>query len=386
MTKARGYLIIGNNTFIGFTLGEVLAEAGRSVAHRYTPRQSKRCLPEEYFLNVVPSWTKKLNSVEELKKSIEEFFVYNLVKDWEIICCGEVESFLLHKLGLAHFWIADGSDLAENPFVFSERGMAIRKELQSSSLLKGIFTSQRDASYACRLLNLSHCLERTYYSPIRPDFLAIGKRKYRLLTSRYSDSSIARDQQITVASFSRRCYSGGVTFSKGTEHLVEALKILNNPSCNYLFTLSGPDAARFEREIREIGLQNPKLISHLSHASLVDMLANNNFIILDQFGEGETAYSGMLRESMITGHPIVSDNNFFNSQQLKKPVGLINAFGGQEISNAILHLQSLSYQQLVELSIDIIKQAIDLFSIEPWVSEFERKIETLNRRYTTTKV
>jgi hypothetical protein len=116
------------------------------------------------------------------------------------------------------------------------------------------------------------------------------------------------------------------------------------------------------------------------------MLTNDNFIILDQFGEGETAYSGMLRESMITGHPIVSDNNFFNSQQLEKPAGLINAFGGQEISNAILHLQSLSYEQLVELRIDIIKQAIDLFSIEPWVSEFERKVETLNRRYMITKV
>jgi hypothetical protein len=386
MNKAKGYLFVGNNTFVGFVLGEVFAAAGRRVEHIYTPRQLKRCHPEEYFLNAPPSWSKKVSTVDELIENISSFFLKNSSEDWEIVCCGEIESFLLHRLKLTHFWVVDGSDLSENPFKLSEQGMIIRKQLQSSSFLKGIFSSQKDASYACRLLDLAHLLDKTFYFPVRPEVLAAGARKRSLLTSRINNSSISDTQQRRVASFTRRSYSGGQTFSKGTEHIVEALKTLKSTSYSYLLTLSGPDTVRFEREIREIGLQNLTVSDHLKYSSLIDLLSAGEFIILDQFGEGEIGYSGMVRESMVLGHPIISDHSFLHSTPLERPCGLINAYTGKEISDAVLQLQSLSNEQFMKLSLEIIEQAIDLFSVDSWVSKFERKIESLNTRYMTMQV
>jgi glycosyltransferase involved in cell wall biosynthesis len=356
----RRYLIVGNNTHIGFILGESLVSCGRDVVHLYVPRQAKRCFPEEYFDDVSPPWSHRYHSIDQMARAVRGV-LQNHHQHWKVLCSGEIESCLLTHLGIDHYWIVDGADLSENPFRLNDASVRVRQTLQSSKYLKGILTNQRDHRFACRLLGLSDRLERRWVFPMRPPLLNRARRKLDEMSGIGSQDVKTIFSNKRIFSATRRVYSGAATFSKGTEKIVEALKELKQVESEFSFTLSGPDADRFKFDVQSIGLKNIKFLPHLFQKDLLALLNRPSLLILDQFGEAESVYSGMLRESMISGLPIISDHLFDDAPFLEKPLGLFSAYSGQGISTCVFKLLEMHPQESRDLSCEIIKQALRIF-------------------------
>ena len=355
------YLIIGNNGNIGFTLGEFLTSFGRDVIHLYFPRQKKRCFPEEFFREEIPSWTIQKSSFQDLISGIHDV-VSQKSFNRTVICCGELEAAVLIRLGVQYSWVADGADLSENPFAFSRNAFEVRKHLQNSKYIKRILTPQRDHKFACRILGLSDRLIRDFIYPLRPLLISMGKKRLEELRSLRELSFISDSiEKPTIFSVTRRVYSGGTTYSKGTEHLVDGLKRLNDWDLSFLLSLSGPDSERFRSEVLSINLPSLSFCSHLSQVELYSLFSKRSFIVLDQFGESESAYSGILRESMIFGFPVISDHVFCGFNLLKTPVGLHFAQSGIDIERCVRKLSLRSPEHVLDDAISIVSQALEIF-------------------------
>jgi glycosyltransferase involved in cell wall biosynthesis len=367
------YLIVGNNTLLGFTIGETLVSQGRDVRHIYFPRQTKRCYPEEYFIGPTPQWSVQHKSLQDLVSAITTE-TNSRNEQLKILCVGEIESCLLTRLGLDHYWIADGADLSEHPFQLTKQSLDVRSIIQSSKHLRKILTSQRDHKFACRLLGMSERLDRRYFSPVRPELVDNAKLRLKSASNAATEDLGARFSEHVILSATRRAYSGSTTFSKGTEHVAEAARLLRDADVEFIFTLSGPDAQRFNNDVIEAKLPRFRLLNHLKSVELMQLMANIATIVLDQFGESETAYSGILRESMISGLPVVSDQFFDDIPSFVKPKGLLSAHCGTEINTQVRQLLSLSAQSRLELHKQILEQAIDLFDSRNWVNRFEEII------------
>jgi glycosyltransferase involved in cell wall biosynthesis len=367
------YLIVGNNTFLGFSVGETLTSQGREVHHVYFPRQAKRCFPEEYFSDGAPAWSKQKKSLADLTKTLVEL-AGSRKDDFKILCTGEIESCILTQLGLNHYWMADGADLSEQPFQLSAQSLNVRSTIQSSQHLRKILTSQRDHKFACRLLGISERLDRRFFCPVRPALVDIAKLKLLSASNSATNDLEAVFSKSVILSATRRVYSGSPTFSKGTEHVVGAAKLLRDADIEFICTLSGPDAERFRNDVAEAKLPKLRLLNHLKSTELMQLMTKIGTIVLDQFGESETAYSGILRESMISGLPVVSDHFFDDIPSFARPKGLMSAHTASEINSQVRHLLSLSAQSRHELHKQILEQAIDLFDSESWVYRLEDMI------------
>jgi hypothetical protein len=369
------YIIVGNNTFIGFTLGETLTKVGRNVRHLYVPRQSKRCYPEEYFgSDAVPNWTHRYKSLQDLAIAIQHA-IKDSDSNLKVLCSGEIESCLLTQLKINHYWVADGADLSKFPFEMTRNGLQIRTNLQSSQYLTGVFSSQRDHKFACRLLGLSNRLTRSFVFPVRPELVDRARQKLSTLEQSLKDPENIKNGKAVIFSAARRVYSGTTTFSKGTEHFVEALERLSDVDADFICTLSGPDAERFRNQVQGLSLKNLTLVSHLPQHELLRILDNPDLIVVDEFGESECCYSGILRESMISAVPIVSDHLFGEVPNLPTPVGLFRAQHGRDIELKIRSILALSAKDRRVLSRAIASQAIEIFENFSWVTKFEAMLQ-----------
>jgi hypothetical protein len=364
------YLIIGNNTFTGFTVGEALVSHHRMVRHFYFPRQLKRCHANEYFEGQIPYWTHQCDSISGLARSIIGAVEENPCS--YVLCSGEVESAILTQLRIRHYWIVDGADLSENPFKTSKEGLALRDTLSASQYLRKIITTQRDHRYACRLLGLSSRLCRQHLFPVRPVLISHTAEVLEKLKAGQSSNLSSMPVRPMIVSVARRVYSGGDTFSKGTEHIVDALRRMSNIDAHFIFSLAGPDAIRFRADIERIGLKSVSFSPHFTQTELHQILRANPYaIVLDQFGEAESVYSGMLRESMLFGLPVISDHFFGDNPHLDKPLGLFTAYSGYEIKEHLLYLISMAPEERMQLRRKILEQTLEIFNPEEWLRRLE---------------
>ena len=148
------FVFFGNNTFIGFTCCEILAKSGLNVLHLYVPRQKKRCRLKEYYQsNEYPSWAFELDSFNIAQAALIKSLEF-LESNTNIICTGEIESYLLCNWHIYHQWISDGSDLTENLFQMTDKSQKMRRVIQGSKYILRILGSQYDMKHSARLLGL----------------------------------------------------------------------------------------------------------------------------------------------------------------------------------------------------------------------------------------
>ena len=264
------YILVGNNTLWGFNIGEHLVHHGEKVLHFFCAFQQKRTYFKEYYgedKSKYPPWSVQCNSIEALKQNIQESIskCKSSLDQVTVVATGFQQVLILHELNVPFYWWTDGGDIADQPFNLDPLSQKLRYVIQSSVYLKAIISSQRDAFIAARILGRSNILIRIGLPP--PLHL-------RGFHSQDVDPSIDR---MTILSAARRVYSGSKTFfSKGTEHIVDSLKLFNehNLPLNLILTVSGPDEESFLRDIESISWKESpdiqlKLVSKFKHEKLL---------------------------------------------------------------------------------------------------------------------
>jgi len=132
-----------------------------------------------------------------------------------------------------------------------------------------------------------------------------------------------------------------VTHSKGTEVMLSALRILKecglDQQIDFRFTLDGPDARRFKCDIDSLELKNVSWLGSLTRYDFAKELATHRPIVLDQFAERESVLSGIIREGIAFGCPVLCDNVYYDgfADNLGNPVPVITVRSPSEIAAKI---------------------------------------------------
>lgn len=337
------YIIVGNNTLWGFNICEHLAYHGEKVLHIFYPFQKKRTFLSEYFgedENKYPSWSIQCQTIGALKKNL----IYHIDKyqklstQLTVIATGYQQVLILHELKIPFYWWTDGSDISEQPFKLDPLSKSLRHIIQSSVYLKAIISSQRDALLAARLLGRSNILIRIGLPA--PLYLRDSNMHYADLIN----------ERMTVLSVARRVYSGSKTYSKGTEHIIDFLKLLNknNLPINLILTASGPDEERFIQDIKSISWNQSskiklKIARNFEHKKLINILKKvPKVVALDQFGEKECQISGLIRECIALQVPCITDHMFFPGfcENFDSNVPYLQAHTGEQIFSHVFNLNS----------------------------------------------
>lgn len=373
MQQQLDIVFIGNNTFSGFTICEYFHAAGKRVIHLYVPRQTKRCSANEYYENTIPEWSRELRTFDEIHTAIRRLYADSLIGSaTKVFACGDQEVFHLCKWKIRHRWIADGSDLTEIPFEMTKASLDLRLTIQGSQYIEKVFGTQRDMKHSARLLGLS---DRFSEVSLPPPIRLINKCKelqlllQKELEQNYSYGDEGSRSSTLILSASRRVYSDNkFTFSKGTELLAPAFKRLQDVSGSdhlgtyqILATLSGPESQRFVNDLNRHNIINVGFLKHMSQAKLHNIFLRRRVVSIDQFGERETALSGILRESLSLGVPCVSDQNLRDMVSDEKDL-FFRAINSDEIAVHLTSLISLSDRAYFHLRLGIITRASELMN------------------------
>ena len=325
------YLYFGNMGNKGINFSEHAHASGDVGILIFTPLQSKRCRPDEFYGRSaeLPTWLHCYDHsslAEMISKVVIEAEKADLV-----LATGAAEALKLIELKIPFFWFVSGGEISEAPFWLNRESIKYREALQEGEeFIRGIISNHNDVKFAARLLGMSKKIKKICDVPfILPKFKA---------GARASEGEKRGPPNVfVVGSYCRRVYSGGPVHSKGTEVLIDSLKELKRsvyyPRMQIRLTLDGPDADRFKKDILSLELENVHWLGTLSRHDLAEELLTQRPLVLDQFGERESVLSGIIREGIALGCASVADNVYFPgfAINLGWPVPYIQAGSSREV-------------------------------------------------------
>jgi glycosyltransferase involved in cell wall biosynthesis len=297
------FLFVGNTGNKGINFAEHVNQSGHQVKLIFAPLQDKRCTLEDFYgpNSKKPSWIELFD-----KQSLREMigYIIEIHRNFDfVIASGAFEAANLISNGIPFFWFISGAEITEQPFGVTKASIEYRKLIMLSGLkyIRGLISNHNDTRFAARLLGLSNKIIPICDVPfILPEF---------------ASSSKLHHEKVILASYTRRVYEGSYSHSKGSEHIVSFLRNLKISGRDKKFsirlTLDGIDSDRFEKEVKSIGLSEVHFLSSLSRYQLAMELTKYSPIVLDQFGEKERVVSGIIREAIALGCPVVTDNVFY---------------------------------------------------------------------------
>jgi len=240
-----------------------------------------------------------------------------------------------------------GRELSQMPFwsdrlVHELHSYLYRKRANRISL---ILTDQEDCLWAGRLLGIADRV-------IRYPFLIDLEETEINVNKALKDKLQAQYGHYDAVFFhpSRKNMDARRVDYKGGEKLLRAYHELlaRNGPLNVLMVsgLHGLEPDRFRSLAMELGLEGAiQWVGHLSLPDLHAWFSLDNVVVFDQFGHNLNALSGIQREAMAFGRPVVSSTDT-GSREFKQAYGpgcpLIPAFEEQEILDVLLQHSNIS--------------------------------------------
>ena len=133
------------------------------------------------------------------------------------------------------------------------------------------------------------------------------------------------------------------------------------PKTKIIATTIGPDSQRFVNDLAYNNVFNAKLFGHIPQKKVFSIFKIPKIICIDQFGEQPTGFSGLFRESVIHGVPLISDHNQFNLIGEKEELIHYHARSIKEINTRIDEIMKLSVEDYLNKRIEICKTTHNIY-------------------------
>jgi len=240
-----------------------------------------------------------------------------------------------------------GRELSQMPFwshrlVYELHSYLYRKR---AGRIRLILTDQEDCLWAGRLLGLA---DRVVRYPFLIDTEAIENNVNEALKAELQQHYGHYDAVFFHPT--RKNMDAGRVDYKGGEKLLRAYRqfLDQQGAANVLMVsgLHGLDSERFRSLATDLGLEDHiRWTGHLSLPDLHAWFSLNNVVVFDQFGHNLNALSGIQREAMAFGRPVVSSTDT-GTREFQHAYGahcpLVRAFDEQEIHTAMTRYASPS--------------------------------------------
>jgi len=343
-------LYIGNQDNTGLRFVRWLVEAGIDARlifpdnfnhSRSQPEWESPSLKERY-----PDWVQTFR-----EKRIPYLFlnrkVKRLARHYDIILSTGFYILPVLLLNKPVVFLPSGRDLTQMPF-WSDRlvnelhSYLYRKRIHK---IRKILTDQEDCVWAARLLGTG---DKIYRYPFLVDAREIERNVNTTLKSSL-EKEYGHYQTIFFNPTRKNMDPARVDY-KGIDKLLKAYRRFLDwhGSSNVLMVsgLHGLHVEDFKNRVRELDLQQD--IAYTGHLPLPDLHAwfsLKNVVVFDQFSQNLNALSGIQREAMALGRPVVSATDI-HSAAFKQAYGpdcpLLPAFDEQQIFRAMQALKDIS--------------------------------------------
>lgn len=281
-----------------------------------------------------------------------------------------------------------GSDLTRMPFWSGNPAEALHAYLYRRRIRKvaGILTDQEDCVWAARLLGVG---SRLYRFPFLTDVRSIEKNIHAELKKNLKEKY--KHYDCIFFSPARKNMDPERPDYKGPEKLLEAYRrfLYTHPDAHVLMVagMHGLHADAFKKRAEEMGLdEKMEYTGHLSLPELHAWFSLPNLAVFDQFTVNLNALSGIQREALALGRPVVSSTDV-HTDAFRQAYGpdcpLLPAFDASEIFRAMEHLPGSCSDPAATAETAARKWALKYLHYESRIQELITILESTHQQHTS---